>query len=265
MRMGDMERAVQYFERAIELRPGYWENYNRLGICYYTFGRYQDAAEQFRRVIMIQPDNYMGYGTLGGIHTLLGQYEDAIVMHERAINIYPNASSYANLGTCYFYLGRCDDAIAAYRAAIELDQRDDIVYRNLGDAYLCLQKEQDAQHQFKVASELLKERLTINPESAELLGRLAICYAKLHDDSGALTSIERASALEPRNTTLMYQQAIVYALIGRADEAIESLRNALSSGYSRSEAERDPDLQSLRSKAEYQSLFANNRDSRSSH
>ncbi len=257
VRKGEMERAVKHFQKAIGIRPGYWENYNRLGSCYHTFGRYRDAAEQFRRVIAIQPDNYRGYSALGGIYTLLGSYEDAIAMHQRAIAIYPNSSSYTNLGTCYFYLGRFDEAIEAYKAAIELDPRGDILYRNLGDAYARIERREEAEAQYERASELLKEELTINSDNAETLGRLAIYQAKLRREQDALASIERAIALEPHNTTLMYQQAVVHALIGRADQAMEYLRLALSKGYSQSEAERDPDLEMLKQRNDYESLFAN--------
>jgi serine/threonine protein kinase/tetratricopeptide (TPR) repeat protein len=258
LRRGDRESAITCLKKAIALRPGYWENYNRLGICYYTFGRYRDAAEQFRRVIMIQPDNNLGYSTLGGIYILLGLYEDAISMHQRAIAIYPNAASYTNLGTCHFHMGRFDEAIAAYKAAVEMDPREDIYHRNLGDAYLRVERAEEAKEEYARSRELIKDRLAVSPDNAELLGRLAVCQAKLGQVDEAIESIDRATAIEQRNTTLMYQKAVVYALAGRAEEAVEHLREALSSGYSPSEAERDPDLDALRERPEYASLFGGN-------
>jgi serine/threonine protein kinase/tetratricopeptide (TPR) repeat protein len=254
-RKGDREKAVACFERAIQIRPGYWENYNRLGICLYFFGRYRDAAEQFRKVITIQPDSALGYNKLGGIYNLLGLYEDAVTMHRRAIEIYPNSSSYTNLGTDYFHLKRYDEAIAAYRAAIELDPRDDVLYRNVGDAYLRVGRDEEAAQQFETAIRLLSELLRVDPDDAEKLGRLAICQAKLGKHQDALDTIERATALEPNNTLFMYQRAVVDALTGRHGEAVESLSNALSHGYSRAEAERDPDLESMRDRADYRVLF----------
>lgn len=252
---GEMERAVGYFARAIEIRPGYWDNYNKLGFCYYIFGRYGDAAEEFRRVIRIQPDNYQGYDNLGGVYLFMGQYEDAAAMHRRAIEIYPNGVSYTNLGTAYFYLGRYEESIAAYNAAAELDPRDEVLFRNLGDAYLRVGRRQEAAAQFERAVRLLNDHLSVNPEDARVLADLAICQAKLGDKEQALKNIERATALEPRNTTLMYEQAVVCALTGRAEDAIKYLERALACGYSRSEAERDPDLDVLRDKPEYVRLM----------
>jgi len=255
-RKGEMERAVACFERAIQIRPGYWENYSRLGICLYFFGRYRDAAEQFRRVITIQPDSALGYNKLGGIYTLLGLYDEAVAMHKRAIEIYPNSASYTNLGTDYFYLGRNEDAISAYSAAIELDPRDHLLYRNLGDAYLRVGRRSEAEDQFRMATRFLRERLTVDPNNAGLLALLANCQVKLGQESEALQTIERSIALEPHNTTLMYAKAVVFAISGRAGEAIELLKRALTSGYSRAEAERDPDLEVLRGSRDYDSLFA---------
>ncbi|MEK6324338.1 MAG: protein kinase [Acidobacteriota bacterium] len=259
---GEMEKAVRCFEKASQIRPGYWENYSSLGVCYYTFGHYRDAAEQFRRVITMQPDNYLGYDNLGGIYCLLGLYEDAVTMHRRAIEIYPNGVSYANLGTAHFYLGRYQDAITTYKAAIELNPRDDILYRNLGDAYLLVGRRHDAQVQFQVASELLEKNLSVNSDNGRLLARLAVCQAKLGQSEEAIASIERATLLEPHNTSLMYQRAVVSALAGHTDRAIEHLGRALAHGYSSSYAERDPDLESLRDKPEYKRLLVTWKSSR---
>src|SRR6185295_5087142 len=133
----------------------------------HTFGRYSEASEQFRRVITIQPDNFQGYSNLGAMYYLLGLYKDAVAMYERAIEIYPNADSYTNLGTVYFYLERYEEAITAYICAIKLNPHDDVLYLNLGDAYLRIGKHQDAEAQFKLAGNLLEDYLTINPSNAK--------------------------------------------------------------------------------------------------
>jgi serine/threonine protein kinase/tetratricopeptide (TPR) repeat protein len=255
MQLDETDKAKECFKKAVGIRPGYWDNHNWLGTYYYTCGRYQKAAEQYRRVITIQPDNYQGYNNLGGMYYLLGRFEDAATMHKRAMEIQPAAIAYANLGTDYFYLGRYEEAIEAYNSAIELDPSSDLLYRNLGDAYLHIGRERDAEAQFEHAIALLHEHLLVKPNDPELIQRLAICHAKLHREQEALACVERAATIKPHNTALMYQKAVVYALIGHTDKALEFLRLALERGYSRSEAERDPDLSSLRERAEYRALF----------
>jgi len=254
-RKGEVEKAVNCFHKAIHLRPGFWENYNALGSCYYNFGRYRDAAEQFRRVITFQPDNSEGYSNLGAIYYLLGLYDEAVAMYKRAIEIRPNEESYTNLGTAYFYLGRYEDAIDAYKHATTLNPTEDRHYWNLGDALARLQRFDEANAQFEHAALLLETQLQVDPNNAKKLGQLALYRAKLRRFDEASALVERAIEIEPRNTTLMYKKAAVYALIGNGERALDSLRAALMSGYSRAEAERDPDLESLRDRPEYNAVF----------
>jgi len=141
-------------------------------------------------------------------------------------------------------------------SALKLDPLDDVFYRNLGDAYLRVSRTADAEEQFRRASELLVERLRVNPEDAGILARLANCQAKLGRSQEALSGIEQAVSSEPHNVELMYQQAVVYALVGRADDAIAHLQRAIANGYSRSEAQRDPDLNLLRTAPGYRALFS---------
>ena len=254
-RKGEVEKAISSFQKAIRIRPGYWENYNALGSCYYNFGRYRDAAEQFRRVITFQPDNSEGYSNLGAIYYLLGLYQDAVAMYKRAIEIRPNEESYTNLGTAYFYLGRYEDAIEAYKEAARLNPSEDRHYWNLGDALAGVRRFEEAGAQFEHAAELLEGQLRVDPNDAKRLGQLALYKAKLRRFDEASALVERAAEIEPLNTTLMYKKAAVHALIGNGAQALESLKRALNSGYSRAEAERDPDLESVRGTPEYEALF----------
>jgi serine/threonine protein kinase/tetratricopeptide (TPR) repeat protein len=256
-RKGDITLAIKNFGKAIELRPAYWENYYRLGICYYIFGRYSDAAEQFRHLISIQPDSYQGYDKLGGINILLGRYEEAVSMHKRAIEVNPHYESYSNLGTAFFYLGRYDEAVTAYETAVKLNPRDDIMRRNLGDAYLKMGKNGEAEREFSCAVELIKDQLRVEQGNAEPLARLALCLAKLRRKDEALENIDQATSLEPHNTLVMYLKTVVLALTGEKERAVENLGIALQHGYSLSEAQRDPDLESLRDDARYRALFVN--------
>jgi serine/threonine protein kinase/tetratricopeptide (TPR) repeat protein len=259
LRKGDKERAIGYFKKAIQIRPGYWDHYVQLGYCLYAFGSYEEASEQFRRVIAIQPDNYLGYNNLGGMYYLLGLFEESVAMHKKAIEIYPNQRSYSNLGTGYFYLERYDEAIEAYKSAVELDPRDGMCHMNLGDVYWRVGLVKEANEEFETSCALLNEQSAINPADGGLLGRLAVCQAKLKRRDQALKTIENAIALEPHDTTLMYLRAVVYALTGDSDTALSHLGLALSHGYSRSEAQRDPDLESLRNRPGYKTLFSEKR------
>ena len=242
---GDKEQAISYLERAIDGRPGCWYYYNDLGKCYYVFGAYEKAAEQFRRVIAVQPDTYNGYNNLGVVYCLLGHYEEAIAMHRRAIEIHPSEEAYSNLGTEYFNLGRYEEAAEEYKKAIELFPGQDMFHFNLGEAYLQLARREEALQQFERARHLLSQHLKVKKGDGQLCGRFALYLAKLGRHDEAFEHIVSALSLEPLDPFLTFQKAVVQALAGETDQAIESLRVALEQGYSKAEAMHDPNLKPL--------------------
>jgi serine/threonine protein kinase/tetratricopeptide (TPR) repeat protein len=254
--MGESDLAREHFQKAVELRPGYWENYNVLGNYYYAQGLYEKAAAQYRRVIRAQPDSHHGYNNLGAMYLLLGRYEEAVAMNRRAIEIHPAAVSYDNLGTAYFYLERYEEARDAYGRAVKMNPSNDVPYRNLGDVLLRLGRREEAAEQFRLALGRLEEALKVRSNDVRLLRRLAVCQAKLGDEREAFANIERAAALGPEDSTTLYKRAVVCALTGHTEEALADLREALARGYSRAEAERDPDLDALRAAPAYKDLFA---------
>jgi tetratricopeptide (TPR) repeat protein len=76
----------------------------------------------------------------------------------------------------------------------------------------------------------------------------------LHDQ--ALKIDRRVVALAPKDGVAHYNLGCSLALLGYAQEALQSLRRALESGYSDIDfLENDPDLDSLHKEPEYQDLL----------
>jgi len=63
-----------------------------------------------------------------------------------------------------------------------------------------------------------------------------------------------AVSLAPRDGSVHYRSAVVYALSGAPERSLAALEAALRNGYSASEARDDDDLDSLRSLEGFQSL-----------
>ena len=49
------DRAIDVFQRAIQISPNFPEAYDSLGEAYYLIGKYEDAVKQFRKTLDIQP------------------------------------------------------------------------------------------------------------------------------------------------------------------------------------------------------------------
>ena len=62
----EVERAIQYFHKSIELAPGRWESHMSLGRAYMQIGFDREAEEQFEEVLRLSPEEAgLAYETLG--------------------------------------------------------------------------------------------------------------------------------------------------------------------------------------------------------
>jgi len=125
---------------------------------------------------------------------------------------------------------------------------------NLADAYRWSGQSAKAAAAYDQAISLAYKSIQVNPKDTDAIGNLALCYAKKGDAKRALEFITRARTIDPKDNSLMYEEATVHAIAGQRAEAISSLGQALRSGYSFQEARSDPELKTLREMPEFQRL-----------
>ena len=92
------------------------------GVSNLNLNKPEKALEDFNRAIEIDPSRADGY--VGRANTLLtmGRFEESLPDYNRAIEIDPElANAYANRGSAYSHLGQYEMAIADYEKALELD------------------------------------------------------------------------------------------------------------------------------------------------
>ncbi|PYX92604.1 MAG: hypothetical protein DMG67_06330, partial [Acidobacteria bacterium] len=118
---GRQADAVQAFQKAAELQPGYFAPYLDLGIFYFQQGNYSEAEAQFRRVVELAPESEAGNSDLCAIFVVTARYVDAESACRRAMELYPSARAYNNLGASMAFQGKDNDALVQYRRAIALE------------------------------------------------------------------------------------------------------------------------------------------------
>ena len=53
--LGNYKQAIEDYDRAIEIKPGYAEAYINRGVAYNGLGNYRQAIEDLNRAIEIKP------------------------------------------------------------------------------------------------------------------------------------------------------------------------------------------------------------------
>ncbi len=254
--IGQKDEAIAAYKKAIEVNPYYWANHLVLGNAYWSAGANGKAVEEFKRVTELDPENVRGWDNLGNAYSRLGQYEESINSYQKSLQLDPTYwSAYTNLGNSYFLMKRYPEAIQAFQKAVELGPNQDLAYGNLGDAYRASGQKDKATAAYDKAIALAFQALQVNPNNTDAMEGLALYYAKKGDAKRGMEYIQRAREIDKKDVSLIYYQATVETLANKPQDAIKTLREAFSNGYSVKEALADPELASLQNLPEFQALI----------
>lgn len=135
IKAGNTGEAVEYFGKAVRLKPEFWlTNYN-MGNGLLQAGRPEDSLPFFYRTIKLKPDYANAYANLGYALVELKRPEQAVKYLAENARLQPDsADAFNNLGNALLLAGKTDAAISAYRRALELAPNDVGARTNLENA-----------------------------------------------------------------------------------------------------------------------------------
>ncbi len=184
------KEALEAFNKAIELNPGYGQAYNGRGFMNMVLGNPQQSIMDYTRSIEIDPSNAEPYNNRGVVYSRLGNHQRAIEDFSRAININPKWAYYNNRGDSFYQTGKVQEGINDYSRAIELNPADPELYYFRGNGFLKLQRYQEAVQDYKKA-------LQIKPDYDVALFNLACVYSLTGDAKSALYYLDKSIRVNP--------------------------------------------------------------------
>ncbi|MEP6489566.1 tetratricopeptide repeat protein [Microcoleus vaginatus GB2-A3] len=135
LELGQLERAISCYRRAIQLQPSYADAYHNLGEVLSVRGQWEEAIAAYRQAIDQNPNFDAPHYGLGKAWASLDRREEAIACYRRAIELNPNlVQAYQSLGDALDSWGQLDEAIGCYEKTIELKPDIWEVHQKLGDA-----------------------------------------------------------------------------------------------------------------------------------
>ncbi len=136
---GDLDKAIDYYYKALEINPTYFSVLNNLGSALSSKGDIKGSIEYYQKAIESEPNNpliYKIYNNLGIAAIYEERLSEAVSYFEKAISLEPRyADTYNNIGVAMEKLGRLDDAIFYYRQGIIINPRYSGLYNNIGLVY----------------------------------------------------------------------------------------------------------------------------------
>ncbi len=216
-------RAQELSFKALMYDNNLPEAYTAMGLSYFIWGKLAEAGESSRKAIEMDPDGFVAHWTLGRIHFTNGEFAKAYDLFRRVTELKPSFfSGYVDLAQSCDGLGRTEEARAAR----------------------------------KQVSELMPNYLLQNPDDARARMYFAVVLAEMNRKEEALREGTKALEVSPDDGMMLYNCACLYARLGEADRAVETLRGAMAKGYADDGwLKHDPDLDGLRGHPGFISLI----------
>ena len=225
--IGQLDVAVEYFEKALAIKPDYTEvNYN-LGLTLQELGQLDAAVESYKKALAVNPNYAEAHNNLGVTLKELGQLDSAVECYEKAITTQPDyAEAHNNLGLAFYELDQVDAAVESYKKALAIKPDYAEVNYNLGNALNDLGQLDDAVKSYEKA-------LAIKPDYAEAHNNLGNVFKDLGQLDDAVKSYERALAIKP---DYLVPQHMINALTGNTSteppkEYVKNLFDDYAEGF----------------------------------
>ncbi len=246
---GELEKAVEAFNKATQLKPDYADAYQRmsevsmqlevpaddlkdcignvqkdpnntnahmkLGMTYYKRNLFDEAKREYETVIGLDPKNTDAYFNLGVLHQDFGSHDKAVEMYKKAVEFSPNHDkAHFNLGIAFYQTGHLEASVSEYKRVIEINPRYTDAYVNLGIVYF-------VKGDYKSALVVLKKALSFGSNTAKVHYYLGNVYYKMDKTDKAIAEYNRAIEANARLVAPHYNLGVIYLKKKMADQAIK--------------------------------------------
>ncbi len=220
----DFNRALSYFEKAVEIDPNYAEAWYQAGFCYGILGRHTEALKASKQAAKLRPDWSETFVNIGASNFALGQYKEAADAYKQAIKRDDDKpDTQYSLGLSLEKLNRTDEEILAYKRTIALKPDHANALEKLGIAYF-------KQKRYAEALTAFEDLKTYKPD-AKTYNYIGESYIELGKAEESLDAFNNAVSYNPDFDKARYNLGRSYIKLGNRDLArvqYEILRNSKS-------------------------------------
>jgi serine/threonine protein kinase/Flp pilus assembly protein TadD len=258
--------ARQMFARAIVIDSHYARAYAGVADCCSFLYMYWDSSEDnlneaeaaSHKALELDPELAEAHAASGLAFALRKDFVKAQREFETAIQLDPKLyEAYYFYARTAFQRGDLTRAAELYEQASRLNPDDYQAVSLLVPVYHGLGREAEAAATERRALLLTEKHIEIHPDDPRALYLGATILVRIGDHKRGFEWARRALELDPEETSILYNVACVYSLLGRTEDAIGCLEKVMEHGtFYKNWAAKDSDLDSLRSDPRFQALLS---------
>jgi len=213
-RMGQPRAAIPYLERVLQWMPDANADARYvLGLCYLNAQRYDDARASFAADFGVAPNSAGAYLLLGTMLRHANLPEQAGMEARKAIEISPSMPlAHFMLGEVDLYKSNVDQAIVEFEAERNLNPDYAPVYDRLGDAYLRVDRLEEAQ-------QALAKSIALDTTLTGAFIKMGKVLLRRQDTRTAILYLKHAEKMDPDDFATHTLLSQAYHKVGLDDDA----------------------------------------------
>lgn len=217
------QEAIDTLREAVQLAPEDEDGFVSLAALCTKYEAYDIGTKVIDMGLQYHPKSDRLIFQRGVISALNGQFELAQKDFQLAAQLAPEKNlSYAALGVSYMQAGDAEKAIASLRQSLVEKPRDATLQFLLGQT-LMWAGAQPSSPEFAEAQRALEAAVALDAKSVDSRVELAKVYLKDNRPGDAVTVLEPAREIDPRNNAVYLQLVIAYRRQGKPDLATAML------------------------------------------
>jgi tetratricopeptide (TPR) repeat protein len=220
--LGKFDEAAAAFQSAIKLSRVHLAAHLEAASVYAAAGKTTQAKAQYDLAARTFSDNPTVFNLRGVFLQSQGKYKEAYADFSKVISLDRNSAvGYLNRGFCSLGLGDAKAAEADFTTSLRFDGRQPL-------AYVMRARARMAQSDLAGATADNRTAVALDPKDAETHAQLGFCLLFSGKDGEALTSFQKAVALNAGMKYLSPWQFLAMERAGRKDEALKAFATALA-------------------------------------
>ncbi|MFB3851372.1 MAG: tetratricopeptide repeat protein [Acidobacteriota bacterium] len=210
------------FSNMIKISPNASHAYHNMAIICKERGKIDKAIEYYNKAISIDPCKAKSLNNLGTCYAEKGDYENALKCFKKAVDCNPELfQGYYNLGLLCEKFNKLDDAIYYYKKAIELKPDKGNAYNNIG---ICLVKKNN----FEEAKNYFEKAYNLTPDNPQIVFNYALANDETGDKKAAKNLYSRALELDKNHIASRKKLIEILIKESNFDEALKVVKEGLS-------------------------------------
>ena len=133
---GELPRALGWFDRLLELKPGHFEGLVYGGVIRHEAGDVEGAGKLLQRAVELHGESFLPHFSLGAVYASQGDPARAAQHLQRAVRIEPVPQALFLLGRCWHEMGKLGPAMRCLRDAVGKSPLFEEAHYQLGLVYL---------------------------------------------------------------------------------------------------------------------------------